>query len=528
LKSRLFDKSMLSTADEAVEFISSILESSTEYSIIAKSLDGTILLWNEGARRLYGYEATEVLGIMNGSSLNAPQEVQNGKTAEILQAALKNGKWEGMLRRIRKNGQEFLARVVVTPRMDSSGKPIGILLISKDISDEIRMTIELESSNNDLREQILQREIAETALLQSNQELIVRSAEMEQTTTQMRRLAEMSDLLQSCASSEEARQVAEKALMKFFPAEAGTIYLARQLGGTLESFASWNNANLSLVECFEPHECWALRRGRPHIFTRDGAAIRCTHVRDEKTEVSICAPMSGQGQSLGVFHLEWREIDTGISTARTENQQSLAAGVADIIALAISNVKLREALKDQTIHDPLTGLYNRRYLEDSLHREISRARRSGASVGFIMFDIDNFKIFNDTYGHQLGDQLLRALGNYLRALVRPEDIPCRYGGEEFTLVMPGASREIARERAEKARRGFQNLRLSDTLGLGNAVGAVTISAGVAVFPENGEGANEVLKAADQALYAAKRSGKDRVELAPGNVKGGTREFVTAS
>lgn len=527
MKSRLFDKSMLSTADEAVEFISSILESSTEYSIIAKSLDGTILLWNEGARRLYGYEADEVVGIMNGASLNAPEEVQNGKPAEIFQAALKDGKWEGMLRRIRKNGEEFLAKIVVTPRMDSTGRPIGILLISKDISEEIRMTIELESTNSHLREQILQRQIAETALLQSHQELIIRSAEMEQTAAQIRRLAEMSDLLQSCASSEEARQVAEKALTKFFPAEAGTIYLTSQLGGTLETFAAWNNANLALDESFEPHECWALRRGRPHIFTKDGAAIRCAHVRDKKTEVSICAPMSGQGQSLGVFHLEWREIDTGVSSAHTENRQSLATGVADIIALAISNVRLREALKDQTIHDPLTGLYNRLYLEDSVHREISRARRSGASVGFIMFDIDNFKRFNDTYGHQLGDQLLRALGNYLKGLVRPEDIPCRYGGEEFTLVMPGASRETARERAEKARKGFQNLRLSDTLGLGNTVEAVTISAGVAVFPENGNGANEVLKAADQALYAAKRSGRDRVEMAPANVKAGAREFVTA-
>jgi PAS domain S-box-containing protein len=171
---------MLANAGEAVEFISNILESSTEYSIIANAMDGTILLWNEGARRLYGYEAEEVVGIMNGYSLHAPEEVQNGKAREIIEAALRDGKWEGLLRRIRKNGEEFLARVVVTPRMDSSGKPVGILLISKDISEEIRMTIELESSNNDLREQIMQRQAAENALLQSHQKLIARSAEMEQ------------------------------------------------------------------------------------------------------------------------------------------------------------------------------------------------------------------------------------------------------------------------------------------------------------------------------------------------------------
>ena len=114
--------------------------------------------------------------------------------------------------------------------------------------------------------------------------------------------------------------------------------------------------------------------------------------------------------------------------------------MAETIALAVSNVRLREALREQTIRDPLTRLYNRRYLEDSLNREISRARRAGSSVGIIMIDIDNFKLFNDSLGHPMGDQLLCSLGTYLNARVRPEDIPSRLGGDEFTVLLSGASR----------------------------------------------------------------------------------------
>src|SRR5229473_1140682 len=137
---RPFDSSIIATAQEAVDFITNILESSTEYSVIAKDLTGKILLWNEGARRLYGYEPDEVVGRANSSILHAPQDVAAGVPEQIMRAALEQGKWEGTLTRQRKNGDQFTARVVITPRRDLSGRPMGFLLISKDISDEIRLT----------------------------------------------------------------------------------------------------------------------------------------------------------------------------------------------------------------------------------------------------------------------------------------------------------------------------------------------------------------------------------------------------
>ena len=139
-KARLFDGSIIGTAQEAVDFITNILESSTEYSVIAKDLTGKVLLWNEGARRLYGYEPDEVIGKVNSSILHTPLDVKSGVPEQIMRAALDQGKWEGTLTRQRRNGEQFTARVVITPRRDPSGKPQGFLLISKDISDEIRLT----------------------------------------------------------------------------------------------------------------------------------------------------------------------------------------------------------------------------------------------------------------------------------------------------------------------------------------------------------------------------------------------------
>src|SRR5437762_261909 len=141
---RLFDQRIVGSAEQALDFIGNILESSTEYSIIGKDLDGKILLWNEGARRLYGYEAEEVVGRLNSAVLHTPEDIAAGRPQEVLAAAQRDGKWEGTLIRVRKNGERFTARVVITPRRDRNGRPIGYLLISKNISDEIRLTEELK------------------------------------------------------------------------------------------------------------------------------------------------------------------------------------------------------------------------------------------------------------------------------------------------------------------------------------------------------------------------------------------------
>ncbi|MCI0579535.1 MAG: PAS domain S-box protein [Chloroflexi bacterium] len=172
-KTRLFDSAIVKTAQEAVDFIGNILESSTEYSIIGKDLDGKILLWNEGARRLYGYEPEEVVGQAYSSILHTPEDVQAGKPREIMDAALQHGKWEGTLDRVRKDGERFTARVVITPRRDAAGRPAGFLLISKDISNEIRLTEELRANQSYTRSLTERAEEKFRGLLESAPDAIV-------------------------------------------------------------------------------------------------------------------------------------------------------------------------------------------------------------------------------------------------------------------------------------------------------------------------------------------------------------------
>src|SRR5579859_659703 len=169
-----------------------------------------------------------------------------------------------------------------------------------------------------------------------------------------------------------------------------------------------------------------------------------------------------------------------------------------------------EQLRDQSVRDYLTGLFNRRYLEETLGREVRRAERAHAPLGVIMIDLDHFKQFNDTYGHAAGDALLRELGGLLRRSLRESDIACRYGGEEFTLIMPDSPLSVAQERAERIWLEARQLRLESD---GQPLKPVSLSIGVAVFPEHGRSGDALLQASDAALYRAKREGRDRVAMA---------------
>jgi diguanylate cyclase (GGDEF)-like protein len=179
------------------------------------------------------------------------------------------------------------------------------------------------------------------------------------------------------------------------------------------------------------------------------------------------------------------------------------------VASALGNLKLKESLKNQSICDPLTGLFNRRYMEESVEREFSRANRSKTSVAIIMMDLDHFKQFNDTFGHQAGDTLLRSLGDLLKRNTRGQDIACRYGGEEFAIVLSDSNLAGALQRAEILRQQVKQLSVEYA---GQLLGAVSVSMGIALFPDHGTSMGDVLRAADQALYSAKREGRDRVSV----------------
>jgi diguanylate cyclase (GGDEF)-like protein len=210
---------------------------------------------------------------------------------------------------------------------------------------------------------------------------------------------------------------------------------------------------------------------------------------------------------MGVLRLGNSEI---VYPEARERWERLASMVAEHLSLTLINLQLRERLRDQSIRDPLTGLYNRRYLDETLQRELQRASRYRHSVGIIMLDIDHFKQFNTNYGHDGGDVLLRAVGAFLQKQVRGDDIACRYGGEEFTLILPGASLEDTRRRAEQVRRDVQYIRVEHN---SQSLDTITISLGVAAFPQCGRDDETVMKAADQALFLAKSGGRNCVVTA---------------
>jgi diguanylate cyclase (GGDEF)-like protein len=214
-----------------------------------------------------------------------------------------------------------------------------------------------------------------------------------------------------------------------------------------------------------------------------------------------------QGEALGLICLSTPQ---NAPTWQSETKQRLARTFGDAVALALSNLRLRETLRIQSIRDPLTGLFNRRYLDETFEREIRRAARAEILIGVVIFDIDHFKTFNDTFGHEAGDLVLREVGPLIKERLRGDDIACRYGGEEFVLVLPGITLEATRLRAEALREAVKRLRLSLR---DQPLSQVSLSLGVAMYPASGQTAESLIRIADEALYRAKREGRDRVVVA---------------
>lgn len=348
------------------------------------------------------------------------------------------------------------------------------------------------------------RKRSEQALEEANSKLTVWVDELEARDRESVLLTEMSELLQTCLNEEEAQSVVSQFARNLFPGYSGALCLIKSSRNLVETVVAWGDT----APCdgiFQPEQCWALRRGRLHHVGPDHVAPNCAHVRAEFVGSYVCVPMMAQGESVGMLHLSTQAAEVAIDS----KLRALAATFAERVGLAVANLRLREALRAQSIRDSLTGLFNRRYMEESLERELRRAERNKKPIAAIMIDLDHFKRFNDTFGHDAGDRLLREFGNLLRTRTRKEDIACRYGGEEFLLILPDAGIEDAYSRAEELRESMKHLEIATPREAG---GLVTASMGIALFPDHGQNAAALLRSADSALYEAKRNGRDRVVL----------------
>jgi diguanylate cyclase (GGDEF)-like protein/PAS domain S-box-containing protein len=340
----------------------------------------------------------------------------------------------------------------------------------------------------------LQAEKARTALA-------ARVDELQERARQLVLIGEMGEMLQSCREFDEAYRVIARCLKRLFPA-SGALYKMSASQTLVEAVIQWGPEESSKI--FTPDECWGIRRGRLHVVSDAREELLCRHNSEAGAFSYVCAPLVAQREASGLLYLR------ATVNFWTDDNQQLVRAVSEQIALALANLKLQEKLREQSIRDALTGLYNRRYLEESLEREIHRAGRSGHQMSVLMFDVDHFKKFNDTFGHEAGDLLLRQMGECITSFVRKSDIACRYGGEEFALLMPELSVEQAQLRAEALRKSVEAMEVQYRR---QPLGKVTISVGVATYPLHGSEGTELMNAADAALYKAKHEGRNRVVCA---------------
>jgi len=398
------------------------------------------------------------------------------------------------------------------PMLDDAGKIIkwygsatdieGQMRNQQVLEEQIKQHVEqLAEANERLQHEMWEKDLARRALDEQHEAMMQALKLRSQRATL---LSKMGELLQSCQTREEVFTAALGFAPDIFPTRRGAVALFNASHNLVEVAGSWQECQLPAMS-FEANACWALRTGHPHLVLTGDHTARCPHAAGVEQSY-ICIPILAQGEALGILHIQATDQDPKLGEAELSFKTTFASQVG----LSVANIRLREALRAQSTKDPLTGVFNRRYLREMLDREIRRAVRAQQSLGILMLDLDHFKQFNDTYGHEAGDAVLRETASLLVRSVRAEDFVCRFGGEEFVVVLPTADLSATRARAERIRGKLRELTVMYD---GQSVGMITVSVGVAGLPDHGTTEKDLIQAADTALYRAKHEGRDRVIVA---------------
>ena len=451
----------------ASSYARSLLEASLD-PLVTISTDGKIMDVNRAAELATGCSRDALIGSDFSVYFTEPERARAGYQLVFSQGQVTD--YPLVLRHVSGTVMEVLYNASIY--RDENGAVAGVFAAARDVTALRRIQRELESTNHEVM-----------------------------------LLGRMTGLLQSCRTTEESLPIIGATMAQLFPEASGQLFLLRSSGTLLVAAAHWGpkSRNLDTVPL---SDCWALRRGHIHDYGFEQTINPPCHHIEASAAPYLCIPLLAQGTALGIIHLL---IDPGITDeTRKQHDRNLAATAADSISLALANLNLRESLQSMSVRDPLTGLYNRRFMEDALSREISRMTRAKKYLTVAMLDIDHFKKFNDTYGHDAGDEVLKEVAQRMSTFRQGSDLACRYGGEEFLLILPDLSPEHALRRLNEFRELVSQVHLNFE---GKTLPPITVSIGAASFPAHGSTSKSLLKSADEALYLAKNNGRNRVEVA---------------
>lgn len=359
----------------------------------------------------------------------------------------------------------------------------------------------------------LRRARFEERLEEANARLRSTVERLEEQAFEAQLLIDARDEVALCQDVEQAEACTVRYFAQLIPGTAGSLCIINNSRHLMESVGSWGAVRGTAVfDGFAPECCCALRSGRARWRRPEQSEVHCTHFSGTPPERYLCLPVVAHGETLGVVTVECLSPEAArMAEAREESVISLA----EMAAMAISGLRLRTRLERQSIRDGMTGLFNRSFMEVALDRELHRAARQNKELALMMVDIDHFKQFNDTFGHEAGDVVLREVAENLRLGVRSEDIVCRFGGEEFVIILPEISPASALERGELLRQKIESLAVRYH---GQPLRQVTVSVGLALSTRASDASDDLLRTADRAMYAAKRQGRNRVIQAESGVE----------
>ena len=325
--------------------------------------------------------------------------------------------------------------------------------------------------------------------------------EVKERTHELSLMQMLGSLMSACTTVDGAANVVHPIAKNLLPGcLGGAITLIKSSRNRLDLITEWGDTWQGSKR-FEPADCWSLLKGHTHFSIDDGLEIRCRHSKEEDHLYQVCIPLVAQGETLGVLHLNYED------QSALESNINKAESMAEKIGLALANMRLREDLRQQAIRDPLTGLYNRRYMMDFLEQHTYGTETQHEKLSVMMIDLDHFKRFNDTFGHDAGDYVLKQVSMELKQNTRETDMVCRFGGEELCIICPNTDDKTVKELGQMLvnRISGQGMQYN-----GQSLGNITISMGVATRLNSETNHDVLLKEADSMLYIAKEEGRNRV------------------